>query len=460
MYLNSIKEKTLRHNSDKSRKEDFFMNIWAWIGLLGIIILTLIPLLNKEKRSKEDIRRAILNALIILGIIITVIIFNFNYLFAFLFGIVAMILFDKKTYTKKRLIIYGSIILVIGIVGYSLFRDNPDYVLNHLKDHPETTSLYVAVNGEEFITFQSDVVRPLASTVKILIAVEYAMQVDEGILNKDSYVSLEDLNQYYYKGSDGNAHEEWLKALKRDGKIKNNQVTLHDVAKGMITYSSNANTDFLINLIGIDSINERAESLELTQHEEVYPIVSALLIPDYLKNNKIDENRLVEELDKMSMKMYRDIAKELSKQMKVGTINIDDYAFDIPLDLQRIWSDRLIGASANDYGRLLKVISNEELPVGANQLVRDLLEWPLELNEGNHKRFIHLGVKGGLTVFILNDATYAEDHNGNKIEIVLLTNDLNGWQQILLNHNLNSFKLKLLGSEDYRYKLKKELSGL
>ena len=153
------------------------MNIFSWIGLTGIIIFTLIPLLSKENRTKQEVRKAIITIVIVIGIIVAVMIFNVNFLNAVLFGVIAMILFDKKTYTKKRLIIYGAIILVTGIAGYSVFRDNPDYVLNHLKNHPETSSLYVAENGEELITYQSDVVRPLASTVKILIAVEYAMQL-------------------------------------------------------------------------------------------------------------------------------------------------------------------------------------------------------------------------------------------------------------------------------------------
>ena len=91
-----------------------------------------------------------------------------------------------------------------------MFRDNPDYVLNHLKENPQTTSFYLAENGVELVTYQSDVVRPLASTVKMLIAVEYAMQIDAGLLDKDSTVSLDDLSRYYAKGTDGNAHPAWL----------------------------------------------------------------------------------------------------------------------------------------------------------------------------------------------------------------------------------------------------------
>ncbi|MCG7345602.1 class A beta-lactamase-related serine hydrolase [Sporosarcina sp. ACRSL] len=439
------------------------MNMLAWIGMLTIIILTPLPLLIKENRTKEEIRKVIVTEVIALAIIIAVLFFSVNYLLALVVGFIALILFNKKTYTKKRLITYGAIILVVGIAGYSVFRDNPDYVLNHLKENPQTTSFYLAENGVELIAYQSDVVRPLASTVKMLIAVEYAMQIDAGLLDKDSTVSLDELSRYYVKDTDGNAHVEWLKAMESEGKVVENKVTLHDVAKGMVTYSSNVNTDYLIDLLGAASINERAKSLGLTEHEEVYPIVSALLIPEYLKSESsesMNNNEIISEIESMPIDEYREIAVKLSKQMKEGTIKSGDYTYELPLKVQRVWSDRLIGASANDYGKLLEVITKDQLPMKAAETARDLLEWPMQLYEGNHKRFVHLGAKGGSTAFVLNDAMYAEDHNGNKIEMVILTDDLSLWQGILLRNNLNSFKSKLLGSKEYRLKVQKDLSEL
>ena len=434
------------------------MNMWAWIGMLGFLILTLLPFLKKENRSKEEIRKAIVMVVIVLGIIAAVLTFNVNYLFALVVGFIAMIVFDKKTYTKKRLIIYGSIVLVVGIAGYTVFRDNPDYVMNHLLENPQTTSLYVAENGVELITYQSDVVRPLASTVKILIGVEYAMQIDAGVLNKNRSVALDDLNHYYYKNTDGNAHENWLKTMDSEGKVKNNEVTLHEVAKGMVTYSSNANTDYLIDLLGISAINARAKFLGLTQHEEVYPIGSALLIPKEINSASMKKEQLIQKLEDMPMEEYRTLAEKLSKQMKERTIKIEEVKFDLSMNVQRVWSDRLIGASANDYGKLLAIISNDELPGEAAATVRDLLEWPMQYNEQNSERFVHLGAKGGSTAFVLNDAMYAEDHNGDKTEVVILTDDLNFWQAILIGHNMNSFESQLLGSEDYRLKVQKELT--
>lgn len=434
------------------------MNSYAWVGMLGIIIFTLLPLLSKKNRSHKEVKKAVVTVVIVLGIIIAVLIFNVSYLSAVLFGFLAMILFSPNTYTKKRLIIYGSILLVVGVAGYAIFRDNPDYVLNHLKENPQTSSLYVAENGLEFITYQSDVVRPLASTVKILIAVEYAMQIDANTLQKDSVVTLEELNRYYIKNTDGNAHEEWLKTMESEGKIKDNAVTLHEVAKGMVTYSSNANTDYLIDLLGIDAINAQAKSLGLTQHEEVYPIVSALLIPKHVKQDSMSEEQLINALERMPMEEYRSQAVALSQQMKDGTINANEITFDSSPDIQKVWSDRLIGASANDYGKLLAVISNDQLPTVAAETARDLLEWPMQLNEDNHKRFVHLGSKGGSTMFILNNAIYAENHAGDKFELVFQFDELNFLESLLIGNNRRSFESKLLRNEDYRMKVQEELS--
>ncbi|MER2091025.1 MAG: serine hydrolase, partial [Sporosarcina sp.] len=408
-------------------------------------------------RTKEEIRKAIVTVVIVLGIIITVLVFGVNFLVALIVGLIAMVVFDKKTYTKKRLIIYGSIILIIGIAGFTISRENPEYVLNHLKDNPQTTSLYLAENGVELITYQSDVVRPLASTVKMLIAAEYAMQIDTGLLNKDSSVSLASLNRYYLKKSDGGGHEEWLKSMRKASKVNNEEVTLHDVAKGMATYSSNANTDYLIDLLGVPAINERAKALELTQHEDVHPIVSALLIPDHIKGESMNEKQLIKKLEAMPMEEYRTLAEGLSEQMKAETIKVGDVTFNLSKDVQRVWSNRLIGASANDYGKLLAIISNDQLPPTADETIRDLLEWPMQLNKGNHERFLHLGAKGGSTAFILNDALYAENHEGDKIEIVLLTDDLSFWQGVSLRKNLNSFESKLLRSEDFLLRVQREL---
>ena len=81
----------------------------------------------------------------------------------------------------------------------------------------------------------------------------------------------------------------------------------------------------------------------------------------------------------------------------------------------------------------------------------------MQLNKENHKRYAHIGAKGGSTLFVLNDAMYAENLKGDQYEIVLLFDDLNFIERLLLNTNWNSFESKLLSSAEYRDKVRDEL---
>lgn len=137
--------------------------------------------------------------------------------------------------------------------------------------------LYVNHNNEAIITYQADIPRPLASVVKIIIAIEYAYQMSSGDISKDQTVALNTLNRYYIENTDGGHHEEWINHLKKENNIHNEEVPIHDVTRGMITFSSNANTDYLIDLLGVENINARINELELIDHDDVYPLVGALL---------------------------------------------------------------------------------------------------------------------------------------------------------------------------------------
>lgn len=132
------------------------MNVFAWIGMIGILVLIYLPFLKESQRTKTKFLKAAFTTLIVFGIIIAVTLFQVNYLLALLIGIIIFTLTDKKTYTKTRLIIYGSIILIIGFAGYFFFSDDPDYVLNHLEENSSTSSLYAAKNGEELVTYETD----------------------------------------------------------------------------------------------------------------------------------------------------------------------------------------------------------------------------------------------------------------------------------------------------------------
>ncbi|MFA1819088.1 serine hydrolase [Virgibacillus oceani] len=436
------------------------MNMYAWIGLAGIIIFTGLPLLIRSQRTKYNINQFIIAVIIVFGIMFFTEIMNISYILAFIAGFILFILFDKKTYTKKRMIIYGSsifaVIAIALIASYVFFKENPEYTLEHIKKNPENTSLYVSVNDKEMIAYQSNVVRPLASVVKIVIAVEYAYQIDHGDIQKDDMISLDHLDNYYIENTDGGAHETWLELLEEEGEIENNTVPLHDVAKGMITFSSNANTDYLIDLLGAGNINDRIAQLELQDHDDVLPIAGSLLAIDEVKQH--NENDPQTELQNMPNEAYEALALQNSEKMKNNSISLEG-AQDLSLNEQRIWSDRLPNAPAESYGKLLQMIANESFPTEVSMIMRDLMEWPMEMVEGNKEHYHYLGAKGGSTAFVFNQAMYVEDLDGNKVELVILMDDLSIWESLMLQNHTNSFITEMVNNGEFREKVRAELDG-
>src|SRR5699024_9186075 len=158
-------------------------------------------------------------------------------------------------------------------------------------------------DGEVLVDYEADEVRPLASIVKIVIAITYAEAVEDGILDPEERVPLADVNQYYMDGTDGGAHRVWLQSVP----IVDETVSLHDVAKGMMTNSSNANTDYLLDLLGIDRVNDVLSSLELPLHDPIYPIVGGLFV-SYSLDKELSIDDQVEELEAMGMDEYRNRA--------------------------------------------------------------------------------------------------------------------------------------------------------
>ena len=175
-------------------------------------------------------------------------------------------------------LVIAFIILFVKIVKKIDGNKNEKHVLRFLINNPEKVSISIDFNNDILLDYQSNKKMPLASTLKVIIAVEFARQGELEKLDIEELIPLRELSKYYIKNTDGGAHEEWLNSLNKKGLITNNKVPLLEVAKGMIQFSSNANTEFLIERLGIDSINDNLKKISLLQHDVIYPLSSAMLI--------------------------------------------------------------------------------------------------------------------------------------------------------------------------------------
>ena len=303
----------------------------------------------------------------------------------------------------------GLTLCATAVFYFFLLRPSENFMA-FLEENPEKVSVTYVRNDSTLVDHRSDVLMPLASTVKIMVAVEYAKQAAAGFIDPDLEVSQNDLTKYYLEGTDGDAHPTWLSSLDEG------PITLRDVAKGMILYSSNANTEFLCELLGLGQINATMDSLGLVASTDVDYIVAQMLINQEVTRGDVDQ------LKTMSPERYAQATARIHAQLKGDA----DYAsgFDgefLGLDVQQVWSDRLPASSTREYATFMGHLNRRDL---LSEEVHHHLDEILEQQpHPSRKRF---GEKGGSTGWVLTSASYITDVKGNREELAIFLNNSGG----------------------------------
>jgi D-alanyl-D-alanine carboxypeptidase len=368
-------------------------------------------------------------------------------------------------------IIVGIIILLSFMIGIGIYmfkkeitKKEPEYIFQFIKENAksERVSLSINYNKQKWVEVNQNKQLPLASTVKIIIAMEYARQAAQGKIDPLQEVSLEELNTFYIPKTDGGAHDAWIANL-NDGK-ETNKVHLSEVAKGMIAYSSNANTEYLINVLGLQNINTFLENLGISNHEPLYPIVSALFIPTQLMSEqKLSKQEMLEAMKSMDISEYRKRAMDIHNKWLNHPPTAEEkkqIVKNLDMDVQRIWSNRLPRSTSEDYVYIMEKLNNKTYFDEDTYKYLDPVMEQLMENPNNREWLVHAGQKGGSTAFIITTAMYATDKDGNQTELAFFANELTSLEQTKLSRNLNGFKLKFLKDAEFRTLIQKELSIL
>jgi len=350
------------------------------------------------------------------------------------------------------------LLLFAGLAKYLKKKDAQKTEQDFLKfiaNHPERVSMHVIENGEQAVSYGSDRKRPLASVVKLIIAAEFAEQAAEGKIIAEESVHLRNLERFYIPDRDGNAHPEWLKSL-GDISAAEATVPLLEVARGMIRFSSNANTEYLLEKLGLDRVNRRIGLLGLKEHDPVYPISSSMLSYSYLmETRELTHRQVLEVMKRFSYEDMADLAKDIFVRISQDSAWLQRLSRTrSPLAAQRIWSAKLPGSTAREYAHLLRSIQRGELlSPRAAEIMLDLLGRP----QSPDSPFQALGGKGGSTLTILNQALYCEDASGNQTQLAVFIHDPDRMELLWLNQKLNLFLREYLTNRSFKAEVNRTL---
>lgn len=334
------------------------------------------------------------------------------------------------------------LILAIAAGGYAIYSFFPedDYVARFALENPEKSAMMIVRNDTVLIQQNIEKQMPLASTVKLIIAIEFAEQAAKGFIDPEEKVAKKELLNYYVPSTDGGAHTNWADS---DETLEyGDSIPVKNIAKGMIQYSSNANTEWLMERLGLKNINEQLEKLDFKHHTPIYPIVSSLFInTTYFKD--ASNKDVISKLNDLSQEQYIQYSLDIHEKMKQDP-EFKKQTLDLNEDIQRVWSDRLPAASASDYYALMqKLNSKTYFNKKTQEILDEIIETSMKYN--SVKEFYeHLGSKGGSALFIMTKALYAKDQKGNRTEIVYFFNNLAPQERKKMTMSMSDFERSVL----------------
>jgi D-alanyl-D-alanine carboxypeptidase len=345
-----------------------------------------------------------------------------------------------------------TIFLFASCPGFVFCQAGADSLVSFIKKNPSRSSLFLRSNDTVITRLNEDKLMPVAGTVDIIVAIEFAKQASHHIFNENERVPLADVNKYYIAATDHNAHLKWLDYEKKLGKIINDSVKLIDVARGMILFNSNANSEYLMDLLGFENVTNNIRLFGLKKHSPVYPFTASLFL--YQNPKKLNEDKILKEIGRLSDEQYEKAAFLVHRELKNDSTYKKKFRLqDFTAGTEKEWSRRLPRSTTREYVQLCSILNNRKyFDENTYSILSTVLESSME-DAANKTWLLHLGMKGDSTNLILTRAFYAMLKNGAKVEMACFFNDLTTGEIQRLQNWMNDFQVQLLSNENFRRKI-------
>lgn len=339
------------------------------------------------------------------------------------------------------ILIIAFVITGIAVNKRNMKKDKYD-LLDHLKKNKDNLSIMLKENGRDTLSINSNKRYPLASTLKIIIAFNFVKQASDHKVSITETAKLDELEKFYIPNTDGGAHPQWQESI---GNLA--EVSLLEVAKGMMHFSSNACTDFLIDKLGADAINKSIEELNLN-HDKISYLTPPILIPGYLSDKR---NIAINKLAAMDKQSYQELSHEIFEKMKVGeTADLEEKAEKmLNQKMQLLITNKTPSSTTKQYADLMCRLGKELLTEKEKKLFSEILIGENLKDEKDD----YFWFKGGSTLFVLTSALYKVSKN-ETVSVSLFIKDDTGGELYWISNILTDFVKSIATDLDFREKVK------
>src|ERR1700712_4224460 len=114
---------------------------------------------------------------------------------------------------NKKILYNLSLLIGACLLGACCMAQSPaDSLLNFIAKNKKRSAISLSRNDTMLLAYNENKPMPLAGTVYIIVAVEFAKQAGSNVIDEESYVGIKDLDRYYIPQVDSAAHQSWISA--------------------------------------------------------------------------------------------------------------------------------------------------------------------------------------------------------------------------------------------------------
>ena len=331
-------------------------------------------------------------------------------------------------------------------------RSNQDSLLNFIAKNRQKCSVYLMRSDSLLVHLNENKMMPLANTMNMLVAIEFAKQEAHDLLYQDDFLPLTDLEKYYIEGTDNNAYETWLEYANGKHLIKEDSVRLIDVARGMMMFNVNANAEYLIDLMGIDNVASNIRILKLDKHSGLSPMVSSMFL--YQNPARKKESSILKAIEEMNDEDYCRQVMRMHKALENDPGFRDNFRLkEFNYKMQKLWSERLTASTTKYYTQIATILNRRLIFDDATYgFIAEIMETIME-KPGMSDSIKHSGVTGGATPFVLTRTFYTTFKNKFRIEMAYFFQDLTETENNKLRTWVSDFERAITYDGAFRTKV-------
>ncbi|MDQ0815555.1 D-alanyl-D-alanine carboxypeptidase [Bacillus pumilus] len=355
---------------------------------------------------------------------------------------------------KIGLVVIGVVILYVMVQILLYKRDmkkTKEDLLTFVAKNKKDVSVTIIENDDVVLDWNGDQKTPLASTVKLMVLFHFVKSVSSGGIKLDEKVALSDIERFYIDRTDGGAHTYWLEV-----NDFSEHATLLDIAKGMMQVSSNACTDYLIDRLGLEKINDRMKQAGLTEHDELMPVTPKLLWSSYVSDHRRDA---LKQMSGVTDEQYKSLMNEIFNIMKNDPEHkkaLEEKMTKknlLSFRIQSLLTQKMTKSTTNQYAQFMKRLHDELLTIEEKSLFSQIVLGETLKTEKDQ----YIWYKGGSTLFVFTAALYRKTDTSS-ISISLFINDTKANHSHWVGEVFNEFMLTVAVDQNFRHRLVQALT--